>query len=62
MTLAELSERAGLGFRLTRDEARGAMAGLVDAGVPDGEKRVFLLAMNSRAITGIFGRQKGGVY
>ncbi len=49
MTLAELSERAGLGFRLTRDEARGAMAGLVDAGVPDGEKRVFLLAMNSRA-------------
>ena len=49
MSLAELSGRAGMGFRLSRPEARAAMDSLIDGAVPDGEKRDFLLAMNTRA-------------
>ncbi|MBI3299629.1 MAG: anthranilate phosphoribosyltransferase [Elusimicrobia bacterium] len=48
MSLVELSERAGLGFRLSRAEAHAAMERLVDPAASDDERRVFLIAMNTR--------------
>lgn len=48
MTLDELSERASLGFRLTRAEASSAMERLINPDTSDAERGAFLVAMNAR--------------
>ena len=48
MTLKSLSEKAGLGFRLTREEAHAALDALLSPETHDEERKGFLAAMNGR--------------
>lgn len=48
MSLKDLTDKAGLGFRLTREEAHHALDELLDAATGDDARKAFLSAMNGR--------------